>query len=80
MSYTNQQVIKEIRSMAKSAGLTFKQDKSTRLTGAYLWVFADRKTGEVVIRNCTLSTAYEDVCSGFIASYDAKTSNFLGVR
>jgi len=80
MSYTNQQAIKEIRSTAKSVGLTFKQDKSIRLNGAYLWIFSDRKTGELVMSNCTLSGAYENICSGFIASYDAKTSNFLGVR
>ena len=75
MTYTNAQAIKEIRSTAKASGLTFKQSK-TRLNGGLLWQLTDRKTGEVVMDNYQLSSAYNDCCSGYISSYNSKTGYF----
>jgi len=63
------QVIKEIRKTARNVGLTFKVS-NTRLNGALLYKLCNRKTGEVIISNYQLGTAYNDCCSGFISSWD----------
>lgn len=76
---TNAQAIKEIRLTAKNAGLTFKVQPGITLNGGSIYMFTDRKTGERVIENSTLGGAYNDVCSGFISSYNKETSNFEGV-
>ena len=78
MSMTNAEAIKEIRSDAKRAGLTFKS-MNTRINGVYMWKFTDRKTGETIISNCTLGSAYENCCSGYIASYNKETRYFEGI-
>ena len=76
---TNAQALREIRLMAKSNGLTFKVQPGATLNGGSMYMFADRKTGETVIRNCTIDSAYNDCMSGYIDSYDTKSGQFDGV-
>ena len=75
MKLTNAEVKKEIRSAAKAAGLTFKE-QSARINGSQAYKFTDRATGETKMSNCTLGSAYENVCSGYIASYNKQTGSF----
>ncbi len=63
--YTQKEASKEIRAEAKKMGLTFKK-MNTRLNGAFLWKFVNRKTGEDILTNCTFWGAYENFLSGYI--------------
>ena len=69
------EVILECRSTAKRAGLTFKRS-NMNINNSPAYHFADRKTGTVVLENCTLSSAYENCCSGFINSYNSDSGSF----
>jgi hypothetical protein len=71
----NKQMISEVRNIAKSNGLVFKQSK-TRLNGSFLWQLNDRSTGERVMNNYQLLTAYSDCMSGYINTYNPKTGCF----
>ena len=64
-NYTQAEAAKEIRAEAKKCGLTFKK-MNTRLNGAYLWMFVNRKTGEKILWNCTFWSAYENFLNGYI--------------
>jgi len=77
---TNKQCISYIRSIAKHNGLTFKQQANLRINGAVAWKFTDRKSGETVMKNCTLVSALESVESGYIASYNQKIGYFHGIN
>lgn len=79
MNITYNQALKEIRKEARKAGLVFKK-KNVRLNGAYLWKFEDRKMGDTVLDNCTFWTAYDNVCSGYINSFNPETNRFEGVN
>jgi hypothetical protein len=73
------EVIKECRAAAKAAGLTFKR-KNMTINNAPAYCFVDRRIGIVKLDNCTLSNAYDNVCSGYIESYDAERGQFAGVN
>ena len=75
----SKQIISEVRREAKNNGLVFKQS-NTRLNGSYLWQLNDRKTGDRVMSNYQLMTAYCDCMSGYIATYNAETGYFKGLR
>lgn len=72
------EALKEIRAEAKKHGLVFKR-KNTKLNGAYLWKFEDKRRGDAALDNCQFWTAYENVCSGYIASFNSQTGYFDGV-
>jgi len=78
MNMTYNETLKEIRKAAREVGLTLKKQNS-RINGAQAWKFIDRETGETVMSNCTLSSAYNNVCSGFIRSYNKDKRAFDGV-
>lgn len=63
-----QDMIKEIRAVAKRNGLTFKKQPRLTINGKQAWMFTSRKTGDRVIQDCTLQSAYEDCLSGAVAS------------
>jgi hypothetical protein len=65
----NSEVIKECRKAAKLVGLTFKT-QGIRINSRPSYQFTDRVTGDVILSNCTLSGAYENVCSGFISGWN----------
>lgn len=75
MQITKAEAAKEIRAAAKAAGLTFKQ-QNARIGGSQAYKFTDRTTGETVMSNCTIGTAYDNVCSGFISKYNKETRSF----
>jgi len=67
--------LKECRRVARLAGLTFKRSRGY-INGAPAYCFADRNSGRVVLSNYTLSTAFNDCCSGFISNYNQSNGNF----
>lgn len=70
---TTKQVIKQCRQDAKKAGLTFV------IQGGGLYGFKSRFSGRRVLSNMTLSTAFNDCCSGFIASWNETKFEFEGL-
>ena len=76
---TNKQIISEIRKGAKEYGLLFKQANVT-LNGSYLWQLKDRKTGELLMDNYRLTSAWSDYCNGYMSTYNKETGYFEGVR
>ena len=71
------EVIKETRKAATSVGITFRA-KNARLNGGRLYCFIDKRRGDIAMDNCTLASAYNNVCSGFIDSFDKETGYFNG--
>lgn len=74
---TNQEVISDIRSAAKKVGLTFKVDNSLTINNSTAYKFTVRSSGETILSNCTLGSAYNNVCSGFIESWNGE--EFTGI-
>ena len=66
MNYTQAQAAKEIRKIAKDAGMTFKR-QNARINGKQAYMFTDRLTGIRIISNCTFWSAYECCMSGYVA-------------
>ncbi len=76
---TTREVIKEIRQIAKKSGLTFKRSNSVNtINNSPAYVFVVRNSGQIVLSNCTLNSAYDMCCSGFIESWNG--SDFDGVN
>ena len=75
---TNKDVIKEIRLAAKNVGLTFKIDARRILNGSVLYEFVERGTGRPVTNLMMLESAFNDVCSGYIASWNGE--EFVGIN
>jgi hypothetical protein len=73
--FSKKLALQEIRCAAKINGLTFRQ-ANTRFNGAYLYELIVRKTGEVLISNYLFSSAYNDVCSGYICSWNGSEFEF----
>ena len=69
---SHSETIKEIRSAARDAGLTFKPMSSMSINDRTAYKFVVRGGGEMVLAPCTLSSAYENVCSGFISSWNGE--------
>jgi len=69
MNLTNAQVIKECRAEAKKHGLTFKKSERLTINGGAAYLYAKRKTGEVIRSNLTLGLAYTIACSGELSTY-----------
>lgn len=61
---TQSKALSEIRSYAKNLGMTFKRQNAT-INGQAAYMLTNRKTGEVLAKNFTLWTAYEDMQSGY---------------
>ena len=68
MGMTIKEIEKECRLVAKKNGLTFKAYKRLKINGSTAYYFENRKTGCEILGNCTISSAYENVCSGYINS------------
>jgi hypothetical protein len=76
---TNSEAIKYIRQAAKSAGLTFRVQRNLKINGGNAYCFTVRNGGDVVLKNCTLGSAFENVESGFVSSWDSKKGVFAGI-
>ena len=57
MNITRKDALKVIRAEAKANGLTFKEQNAT-INSVQAWKFVSRSTGETIISNCTLWSAY----------------------
>lgn len=68
------QTEKYIRDGVRNYGLVFRKSKITDF-----YVFADRKSKEVIMSNCTLGTALCNYESGYLSSYDVETETFKGI-
>ena len=66
---TYNEVVKECRLAAKSVGLTFKTDDQR-------FNFTSKKTRETVVSFDTLDSAYNNVCSGYITSWNGFTFDY----
>lgn len=76
---TQKQIISYIKTQAKDAGLTFRIQRNLKINGGNAYCFTVRGGGEVVMRNCTLGGALENVESGYIATWNPKTGYFDGL-
>ncbi len=63
VTLTNKEMIKECRSFAKDAGITFKP-ASCSIDGRKTWSFVNRKTGVPLFSPMTIAVSYDLVCSG----------------
>ena len=72
------EVLKEVRLEAKKVGLTFKKANVT-INGKQGYKFTDRLSGSTKLENCTLGSAYENCCNGYISRYDNKVGCFVGI-
>jgi len=72
---SHSETIKEIRTTARNAGLTFKPMGPIKINGRTAYKFVTRDTGEMVLGNCTLGIAYDNACSGFISSWNGERFN-----
>ena len=68
MKLTNAQAIAECRAEAAKNGMTFKRMKIT-INNSPAYEFISRASGETIISNCTLGSAYNIVCAGDLASH-----------
>ena len=71
---TVNETVKECRQAARDSGLVFiRKDKNN-------YYFKDRKTGIQVTPFWNLGNSYNNVCSGYIATYDSSTQLFKGLN
>lgn len=63
-NFTQAQALSEIRAYAKNLGMTFKRQNAT-INGQAAYMLTNRKTGEVLAKNFTIWTAYENVQCGY---------------
>jgi len=73
----NKETISYIKSAARVVNLTFKENKQMTINNCKSYMFIVRGGGDVVMANCTLSSAFENTCSGYITSWDGE--QFKGV-
>tara|TARA_R110000772_G_scaffold143805_1_gene253381 strand:+ start:843 stop:1085 length:243 start_codon:yes stop_codon:yes gene_type:complete len=79
MNMTTKDTLKEVRIVATRNGLTFKVDNRRYINGKPAYRFIDKETKETVLSNMNLSMALNNVCSGFIDSYNPANKSFDGV-
>lgn len=64
---TQKDKLKYLRKVCKENGMTFKKNDSFWLNGKNCYMVVDRKSGEVLSRNMTISEAYDlEMNCGFI--------------
>jgi hypothetical protein len=66
------------RDVAANNGLTFKVDKTLIINGFTAYKFINRKSGLTVMSNCTIGSAFENVESGYIDSWNGE--QFEGIN
>ena len=68
---TKTAMLKEIKKEARKVGLVFRKSELSNL------VFHDFKTKEIVLKCSNITNAYEDMLSGYIASYNKDSQKFF---
>jgi len=76
MQTTRKEAEKEIREEAKKVGLTFKVDSTIKMAGKTAYKFCDRISGREALTHCSFWSAYENVQSGYVGSYDKEKGRF----
>ena len=61
---TQAQALSEIRAYTRNLGMTFKRQNAT-INGKTAYMLTNRRTGEVLSKNFTLCTAYDNMQSGY---------------
>lgn len=60
---TKQDKLKAIRAYCKAQGATFKRSKHY-INNVLAWHIVSRETGEVLVRNMTIDSAYDAIQNG----------------
>ena len=68
---TKTEMLKEIKKEARKVGLVFRKSELSNL-----YIFHDFKTKEIVLKCLNIGQAYEDVLSGYVASYNKDSQKF----
>ena len=68
---TKTEMLKEIKKEARNSGLVFRKSEFSNL-----YIFHDFKTKEIVLKCVSIGQAYEDVLSGYVASYNKDSQKF----
>ena len=68
MNATHAEITKETRAIAKASGLTL-QKSNAYINGKQAYHFTKRSTGETVVSNCTLGSAWETALSGHLEQF-----------
>ena len=63
-NFTQAHALSEVRTYARSLGMTFKRQNAT-INAQAAYMLTNRKTGEVLAKNFTLWTAYDNMQSGY---------------
>jgi hypothetical protein len=63
---TIKEIEKECRLLAKQIGATFKEHTRLRINNRKAYYFINRSTGDVLLENCTLGSAYDNLLSGHV--------------
>ena len=69
---TKNEMLKEVKKEARKVGLVFRKSELSNL-----FVFHDFKTKAIILKYVSIDTAYEDVLSGYIASYNKDSQKFF---
>ena len=76
--FTSNDMLKEVRANARKNGLTFKIQQGVKLNGSPVYKFINKASGATILSNCTLDSAYGNVMSGYIDTWDGNQFNGLG--
>lgn len=68
---TKTAMLVEIKKEARKVGLVFRKSELSNL-----YIFHDFKTKAVILKCLNIGQAYEDVLSGYIASYNKDSQKF----
>lgn len=66
MNMTVKEIQKECRSLAREMGATFKKHKYITINSKPAYYIINRKTGEIIVENCTLNSAYQNLLNGYV--------------
>ena len=68
------ETLRYVRGVAKETGMTFKQ-QNMYINSNQAYMFVNRDTGEVIVSNCTLASAFNLCYNGSIYNYDQTKGN-----
>ena len=69
---TKTAMLKDVKKEARKVGLVFRKSEISNL-----FVFHDFKTKAIILKCLSIGQAYEDVLSGYIASYNKDSQKFF---
>ena len=69
---TKTAMLKDVKKESRKVGLVFRKSEQSNL-----FVFHDFKTKKTILKCLNIEQAYEDVLSGYIASYNKDSQKFI---